>query len=91
MKRAASIQIISDGEHVRVIREGHPRDISTAVESAAYTDPVFRASVIVATVAMFEKKNPKLAQAILLALEVEHPTQRGREAQVRQVEKILAA
>ena len=89
--KKTSLQILSDGEHVRVIREGRPRDISDAVETAAMTDPVFRAACIVAVVGMFEKKNPALAQAILLGLEIEAPSDGGRQAQRRRVEKLLAA
>jgi len=89
--KKTSIQILSDGEHVRVIRTNQPRDISLAIESAAFSDPVVRASVIVAAVAIFEKKHPALAQQILLALEVEAPSQEGRKTQIQKIEKLIAA
>lgn len=90
MKRAASIQILSDGEHVRIIKHGQNRDISDAVETAAFTDPTFRAACIVAVYAMFEKKKPDLAIAILQSLEIEAPTEQGRVAQLEKIKKLVA-
>lgn len=91
MKRAASIQILYDGEHVRIIKSGQNRDLSIAVENAAMTDPAFRACVIVACIGMFEKKRPDLAVQILTALDVEPPTEHGRQAQIDIAKKLIAA
>jgi len=88
-QQPASIEIHSDGDIVRVNLQGDKRDIAAAVETAAFTSPIFRASCIVAVAEMFRIKHPDLFVAILSKMDYTPPSEAGRAAQQEKIAHLL--
>lgn len=85
----AYIEIYSDGNIVRINKTGERKHIAAAVETAAFADPVFRASCICAVAEMFRHKHPDLFMAILEKMDYTPISEAGREAQQARIQQIL--